>query len=303
LHDVRLSGFHANYAHERTGDPARWMRERLRDTYGAQIPDLDEVEDLFERAWMHRNGVFLSRSLVQASRAVIVNSRFAEQLYRLDQGPDGVQRPLIRLPFAAPVPPAHIHALQRDTGPPLIVSAGSVDWIKGSDRLIEAFARIADRTSARLVLVGVVVPPQYQVELQALADRLGVGDRVEFTGRSDEEHWWEYLRRATVAVQLRRLTNGETSGAVADAQAVGTPVITNLVNARIDYPEGALVALDSLAEDELEGALLRLLSDRDAWERQSAAGLAHARSVPFDRLALQLLERLDALLSGRMEGA
>jgi hypothetical protein len=31
--------------------------------------------------------------------------------------------------------------------------------------------------------------------------------------------------------------------------------------------------------------------------------LAHARSVPFDRLALQLLERLDALLSGRMESA
>ncbi|HXA29261.1 MAG TPA: glycosyltransferase [Candidatus Angelobacter sp.] len=303
LHDVRLSGFHANYAHERTNDPARWMRKLLRDTYGAQIPDLDNVEDLFERAWLHHNGVFLSRSLVRASRAVIVNSRFAEQLYRLDQGPDGVQRPLIRLPFAAPVPPAHIHALQRDTSPPLIVSAGSVDWIKGSDRLIEAFARIANRTPAQLVFVGVVVPPQYQAELQALADRLGVGDRVSFTGRSDEEDWWEYLRRATVAVQLRRLTNGETSGAVADAQAVGTPVITNLVNARIDYPEGALVALDSLAEGELEGALLRLVSDRAVWQRQSAAGLAHARSAPFDRLASLLLERLDALLSGRLESA
>jgi len=303
LHDVRLSGFHANYAHERTTDPARWMRDTLRDTYAGQIADLEDREDLFERSWMHRSGVFLTRSLVRASRAVIVNSRFAEQLCRLDQGPDGVQRPLIRLPFAAPVPPAHVHGLQRDSDPPLIVSAGSVDWIKGSDRLIEAFARIADRTPARLVFVGVVVPPQYQAELQALADRLGVGSRIDFTGRSDEDDWWTYLRRATVAVQLRRLTNGETSGAVADAQAVGTPVITNLANARIDYPEGALAVVDTLGEGELEEALLRLLTDREAWTAQSAAGLAHARSVPFDRLAQRLVERLDALLSGRLEAA
>jgi glycosyltransferase involved in cell wall biosynthesis len=301
LHDVRLSGFHTNYAHERTADPARWMRDKLRDTYGAQIADLEDRVDLFQRDWMHRSGVFLTRELVRASRAVIVNSRFAEQLYRLDQGPSGVQRPLIRLPFAAPVPPAHIAGMQRDSDPPMIVSAGSVDWIKGSDRLIEAFARIADRTPARLVLVGIVVPPQYEAELRALASRLGVAERVEFTGRSDEEEWWTHLRRATVAVQLRRLTNGETSGAVADAMAVGTPVITNLANARIDYPEGAVVALDTLREGELEAALLRLLADREAWRRQSAAGLAHARSMPFDRLASLLLERLDDLLSGRLE--
>jgi glycosyltransferase involved in cell wall biosynthesis len=300
LHDVRLSGFHANYAHERTGDPAAWMRERLRRTYAAQIADLDDREDLFERNWMHRSGIFLTRSLVQASRAVVVNSRFAEELCRLDQGPDGVQRPIIRLPFAAPVPPAHIHAVRRESDPPLIVSAGSVDWIKGPDRLIEAFARIADRTPARLVFVGIVVPPQYQRELQATADAHGIGDRIEFTGRSDEDDWWTHLRRATVAVQLRRLTNGETSGAVADAQAVGTPVITNLVNARIDYPEGSLVALDTLRDGGLEEALLRLLTDGDAWRRQSDAGLAHARSVPFDRLAHQLLDGLDALISGRL---
>lgn len=303
LHDVRLSGFHTNYAHERTGDPARWMRDRLRETYGAQIDDLEERLDLFQRDWLHRSGVFLTRELVRASRAVIVNSRFAEQLYRLDQGPGGVQRPLIRLRFAAPVPPAHVHGLQRDSHPPLIVSAGSVDWIKGSDRLIEAFARIADRTDARLVFVGVVVPPQYEPELRGLAVRLGVADRVSFTGRSDEEDWWTHLRRATVAVQLRRLTNGETSGAVADAMAVGTPVITNLVNARVDYPEGAVVALDTLQEGALEDALLRLLNDREAWLRQSTAGLAHARAVPFDRLATMLLERLDDLLSGRLDAA
>jgi glycosyltransferase involved in cell wall biosynthesis len=279
------------------------MRERLRHAYSAQIADLDEREDLFERNWMHRSGIFLTRSLVQASRAVVVNSRFAEQLLRLDQGPDGVQRPIIRVPFAARTPPADVYGVQRDTDPPLVVSAGAVDWIKGPDRIIEAFARIADRTPARLVFLGVVVPPQYEGELQALADRLGVGDRVEFTGRSTEDDWWTYLRRATVAVQLRRLTNGETSAAVADALAVGTPVVTNVVNAGLDYPASVLVGLGTLREGEMEDALLRLLTDEDVWRRQSEAGLAHARSVPFDRLADVLLDGLDALISGPMDAA
>jgi hypothetical protein len=76
-----------------------------------------------------------------------------------------------------------------------------------------------------------------------------------------------------------------------------------VVNARLDYPPGVLVGLGTLREGEMEDALLRLLADGDAWRRQSEAGLAHARSVPFDRLADVLLDGLDALISGRMDAA
>lgn len=297
LHDIRLGGFHHNYSHQRFADPRPWMRQRLREAYGPRLRELEQREDLFSREWQHERGVFLSRSLVRASRAVLVNSAFAEQLCRLDQGPDSAMPPILRLPFAVLPPPATPGA--RDSDPPLIVSAGSVDPIKAPDRLIEALARIADRTAARLVFVG-HAPTVYCGLLRQRAEELGIGDRVTFTGAADEASWWHWLARATMAVQLRRLTNGETSAAISEAQSSGTPVITNVVNARLDYPAGTVVVVDDAAPDELEAAMLRLLSDGEEWRVRSAAAVEHARAHSFGHLADVLLARLDDLLSGRL---
>ncbi len=300
LHDVRLGGFFHNYSHERFEDPRPWMREQLRDAYGPRLRELDRVEDLFSREWQHRRGIFLSRSLVQASRAVIVNSAFAEQLCRLDQGPDARIPPIIRLLHAF-TPPPYQDLPPRDTDPPVIVSAGSVDPIKAPERLIDALAAIAGRTPARLVFVG-YAPVVYRGVLERRAADAGIGDRVSFTGAADAATWWHWLARATIAVQLRRLTNGETSGATVDAQSSGTPVITNFVNSALDYPEGTVVSVDDRRPGELEAAMLRLLDDRAEWRRISETALAHARANSHAHVAGLLLQRLDDLLSGRLAG-
>ena len=295
LHDVRIGGFHLNYAHERFADAFPWMRERLSEDY-ARLHDLHFVEAVFDREWQHSTGIFLSRSLVRASRAVLVNSAFAERLVRLDQGPDSEPPPIVRLPFAAPRRPAGEMPARVDD-PPVIVSMGAVDSIKSPERIIDALGAIAGRTPARLVFVG-HVHPVYRTELEQRAAERGVAARVSFTGPADEAAWWNWLARARIAVQLRRLTNGETSAAIADAQSSGTPAVTDVVNARLDYPAGTVSVVDSARAGELEAALLQLLTDTSAWRRSSAAGLAYAQENTAERVADVLLQRLDELLSG-----
>jgi glycosyltransferase involved in cell wall biosynthesis len=297
LHDVRLGSFHHEYANARfPEDPEAWMRATLRKAYGPRLPTLDAVASPFDRPWQHRHGVFLTQELVRHARAVIVHSAFAEQMLRLDQGPDGPLPPVFRIPHALP-PPPDFASLVRDKNPPLVVSVGSVGDIKAPDRLVDAVAALPSGIAPHLVFVGATWPPDV-ADLRQRAARLGLGDRIDFTGIVDDGEWWRWLRRATVAVQLRRLTNGETSGAIADAQSVGTPVVTNIIDAAVEYPRDAIRAIDNrLIPGELEDELAALLTDRVTWERHSRAGLDHARSCTFAHVVDLFLGRLESLLS------
>ncbi len=69
---------------------------------------------------------------------------------------------------------------EREGRPSCIVYTGQMyDW-KGADLLVEAFARLDPALGLRLVMVGGI--PEDLDRLKALASRLGVQDRVEFTG-------------------------------------------------------------------------------------------------------------------------
>jgi len=296
LHDVRLGGFHRSYAEARVlpGDREGWMRQALQAAYGPRLPRLSDVPTVFDRPWQHRHGVFLTRTLVRSARAVIVHSGFAERMLRLDQGPDGVLPPVFRIPLAVPDPPPAGRP-EADDDLPIVASFGLVDWIKAPDRLIEAIAAIRDRSAVRLVFVGPFWEP-HRVELDQLARALGVGEWVDFTGAVDEQDWWRWLRRATVTAQLRRLTNAETSAAITHAQAVTTPVITNIVDADNEYPRDAILAIDPrLLPGELEAALLTLLTDTDARDRHRRAQLAYARSCSFTAVVDRLLGDIETV--------
>src|SRR5262249_4524492 len=144
-----------------------------------------------------------------------------------------------RLEHAVAVPPEETD-VERAWDPPLVATFGNVDWIKAPDRLLQAVAAIAPVTGARLAIVGTLANVGREA-LEEQARALGIADRVVLHGAVEEGEWWRLLRRATVAVQLRRLTNGEASGAIAAAQAVGTPVITNMRGAAGEHADGAVV--------------------------------------------------------------
>lgn len=102
---------------------------------------------------------------------------------------------------------------------PVIVGAGRLVPEKDFPTLLGAVAHIARRRPVRVILVG---EGHSRAELEALADRLGIADRVDLVGRKSNP--WSFMKRAAVFV-LSSVSEGMPSVLV-EAIAVGTPVVS-----------------------------------------------------------------------------
>ena len=95
---------------------------------------------------------------------------------------------------------------------------------KGINFLIEAVAQLKDEMEGYVVKIAGPGEEAYINELKGLAERLGVGDRVEFVGSVYGEAKFDLYRDADLFVLP---THSENFGiVVTEALACGTPVIT-----------------------------------------------------------------------------
>ena len=101
-----------------------------------------------------------------------------------------IDRALLLEQAQAPIPPEHEAMFAGTT----FIGIGRLETVKGFDLLIEAFSRLP-AGGHRLVIVG---DGSQAAELRALAQRLGVADRVHFTGFVRNPY--PYLNRADVFV-------------------------------------------------------------------------------------------------------
>lgn len=286
LHDARLPGLYVTMAKDRVGDAwQEFLLERLLKQYRRRLPL--HIRDDVDRTPGHLNefGIGLTKELVDVSRAVVVSSDLAARILHLDQQPDARLAPTHVVPLA--VPPPWGSAEGRE--PATIVALGMVSPIKGTELVVSALAALrASGVDARLVFVG-GVPPHYLPELEAHIAAVGAGAHVTITDHVDDETYRRWLARATVAVQLRLTTNGESSAAVTDCLAAGLPVVTN-VHAAAELPAGTV----SLVPWDVDPAGLAthlggLLADPSALDALSAAGHRFAASWGFGDVADRLL--------------
>jgi len=136
-------------------------------------------------------------------------------------------------------------------GTRMLLFLGRIHPKKGCDLLIRAFARVAVRDpSLRLVMAG---PDEcgWQAELQELAQQLGVGGRVVWTGPLYGALKWGAMRAADVFALPSHAENFGIT--VAEALACGLPVlISKEVNIwREIESDGAGLA----AADDLDGTV------------------------------------------------
>ena len=142
--------------------------------------------------------------------------------------------------------------------PPVILSVMRASPPKDPGTLIDAFARVRRRRSARLAFLG-AFPKPYRAELRARAARLGVADDLAFPGF--DENPYRYMRRAAVVALSSRWEGLPLT--LVEAMACGTPVVST------DSPHGPREIL----EDGRWGALVPV---------GNAAALARALEQTLD---------------------
>ena len=157
---------------------------------------------------------------------------------------------------------------------PTVVYVGRLVPRKGVDTLIEAFALLPGELDAQLVVVGgepgVHESPEIK-RLSALASKLGVEERVVFTGSRPQRDLYRYYGAADVSVTVPHY---EPFGMTPlEAMACATPVIGSRVGgiktSVADGKTGFLVPPKNA--ETLANRLLRLLSDENLRTRMGRA--------------------------------
>lgn len=171
-----------------------------------------------------------------------------------------------------------------DGGLPYVLFVGNLLPHKNLPRLVEAFARAAASTPARLVVVG-GGRPRAIAQLRALAER--VRATVEIRAFVPPAELAPLLRGARALV-LPSLAEGFGLPAV-EAMACGTPVIVSNVSALPEVVGDAALLVDPLDVAALADAIARVLSDDRLRKELSARGLERAARFSWARCAGELL--------------
>ena len=239
FHDVRLGGIYEP-------DERQAMAER-------HYPDATHPLPLY------------AAEVAQAARRCFVHSQHAADLLAADSGVAAVDvGPLPMKPAGAPgvepiTPPAD-DALW-------VISAGVADPIKQTHIFVAAAELLLERQPhVRAAVVG------YGGE-RFVDD----GSAVLATGRVDAGEYAAWVARAAVLVQLRAMSNGESSAAVADALANGAVSVVTDIGAMRELPDDVVVKVPrDVAPADLADVLEALVTDHDhrAGLRQAALAFA-----------------------------
>lgn len=174
---------------------------------------------------------------------------------------------------------------------PYLLYYGRFDLFqKGLDTLLEAFARVArERPGIELRLAG---RGKDEAAVRALADRLGVADRVRVFANVERPQVLDLLGGALALLMPSRLEG--LPMVPAEAMAAGVPVVSTSVGAIpevLDPPHGGILVPPDDA-DALAAAALALLDDPARRAALSASARVSAERFSWDAVAERHLEFL-----------
>lgn len=162
-----------------------------------------------------------------------------------------------------------------------VLSLATLEPRKGLDILIDALATIG-ASAPPLLVVGQA--GWGGVDPAAAANRAGLApERLRVLGRLSDPDLAVVLRRATMLVAPSR---AEGFGLpVAEAMAVGTPVVCSDAPALVEVAGGAAAVVPRDDAGALAAAIAKLLDDSVERERMALAGRARAVAFDWDRVA------------------
>jgi len=181
--------------------------------------------------------------------------------------------------------------------PRYLLYLGGFDLRKNVPRLLQAFARLDD-PQVKLVVAGRLpeADTPFTPDPRRIVARLGITDRVHFTGWVDEE-----LKPALYAGAEAFLFPSLYEGfglPPLEALSCGTPVIVSDRSALPEVVDGGGLCVDPEDTSALASAMERLLRDRALREQLQRAALTHARRFDWSRTAEQTRNVYRAVAAG-----
>jgi glycosyltransferase involved in cell wall biosynthesis len=175
-----------------------------------------------------------------------------------------------------------------------VLSLATLEPRKGLDVLIEALATIG-ASAPQLLVVGHA--GWGGVDPGAAASRAGLPHgRLRVLGRLEDPELAVVLRRATMLVAPSR---AEGFGLpVAEAMAVGTPVVCSDAPALVEVAGGAAAVVPRGDAGALAAVIAKLLDDSAERDRMADAGQSRATAFDWDRVAERAWALYRSLASG-----
>jgi glycosyltransferase involved in cell wall biosynthesis len=213
--------------------------------------------------------------VLQAAVGVIAHSRHAVAVLRDHFGAAASATvqiiPHLRAPRLRPSRAAARAALRLPGEAFVVCSFGGVTPLKCPELVAEAWRRSG--VAGRLVFAG-GAPEALRRSLDDPAAAIAC------TGRLSAEAYDTWLAAADLAVQWRRGSRGESSGALADVLGAGLPLIANRHGAAAELPEDAALLLPDTADaDALAAAIASQHGDA---ARRGTFGVAARRYATHD---------------------
>lgn len=266
LHDFFL-GHIVAHMDQQGINPGIWVRTLQRAHGWKALQQRYEAEDVEEVIWEYPCNL----DVLQRGLGVICHSHYSRRLaaewYGAGWGDNWALIPLLRVPTAESQRDAARGALGLGDDDLLVCSFGLLGSTKLNHRLLEAFqaSPLVHNRRCRLVFVGEVPNSDYGEQIRQMLRVPQLRDRVHITGWADEDTYRRYLAATDVAVQLRTLSRGETSGTVLDCMNHGIATIVNANGSMADLPADAVHMLpDDFETADLRQALERLWSNAPA---------------------------------------
>lgn len=167
---------------------------------------------------------------------------------------------------------------------PYVLTVSRLYGLKNHQRLIEAFARVvrAESIDHDLVIVGGDGDVRTE-DLQSVAAREGVTDRVQFLGATPQEQLPSLFANADAIAYVSLY---ETFGhPVLEAFAFGRPLVTSNVGGTAELAGDAAKLVDPRSLESIAEGLTAVLLDKDLRRRLSLAGPSRAGEFTWAKCA------------------
>ena len=260
LHDFFLSGIQA-HRDITCAAPQAWV-DALYASHGYMaVLARYTAADIADVIWKYPANL----PVLQRALGIIVHGESSRTLARRWYGERAGSNwhviPLLRVP----TPQDDRAAIRREFGldedAVLVCSFGLLGPTKLNHRLLDAWlaSSLAANDKAYLVFVGENHNGDYGQSLLNTIAASNAKQRIRITGWADMKTFRNYLVAADMAVQLRTLSRGETSGTVLDCMNHGVATIVNAHGSMADLdPDGVWMLPDEFCDADLVAALTDL---------------------------------------------